>query len=250
MELGLTDKVVIITGAGRNIGRGVALAFAREGARVVVADIDGEAAGKVVGEIEARGGQAMAVAAAVQDQPPVRAMVDAVLARFGRIDVLVNNAAINSKATTQELTLERWRDTLEVNLTGAFNCSQAVMGHMMERRSGRIINVSSVNAFNPMFSDAAYVTTKAGIVGLTRRLMRDLAPYGVTCNAVAPSMVADTDMSRATLQRTSLADMLARFPLGRACTIEDVANTVLFLASEAASFITGQVIHVNGGAYM
>lgn len=192
----------------------------------------------------------MALGVAVNDARQVREMVRTAIGRYGRIDVLVNNAGINSKVATPELSLERWQQTLDVNLTGVFNCCQAVMGSMAEQRSGRIVNICSINAFTIAgLADAAYVASKAGVAGLTRKIARDLAPFGATCNAVAPSIVR-SEMSQETISRVGLQAVVAKIPLGRIGEPEDVAKAVVFLASDAASFITGQVIHVNGGAYM
>ncbi|MHB9005194.1 MAG: SDR family NAD(P)-dependent oxidoreductase [Coriobacteriia bacterium] len=248
MELGLAGKVVVVTGACRGIGRAIAKSLCKEGSSVVIADINEEGALAVAREIEAAGGKSMALGVAVQDALQVREMVRIAVGCFGRIDVLVNNAAVNSYAATAEITPEQWMKTLDVNLTGVFNCSQAVMGVISEQRGGRIINISSVNAFSPGQSNAAYVATKAGILGLTRKFAKELAPFGVTVNAVAPSKVL-TEMNRKSAEGMSQADIVAPWPLGRLCEPEDVANAVVFLASEAASFITGQVIHVNGGVY-
>ncbi len=249
MDLGLSGKVAIVTGGGRGIGRAIALGFGSEGATVIVISLHEENARAVAAEIEAAGGIAAGFGASVGAEAQIASTVDAILDRHGRVDVLVNNAGINSKAPTRDLSLDWWSKTLEVNLSGAFICSRAVMGAMMARRSGRIINVGSINAFQPWTSDAAYVAAKAAIVGLTRKLARDLGPHGITVNAVAPSRVLN-EMNRTVAESTSREELIAPFPLRRLCEPEDVARAVLFLASDAAGFITGQVLHVNGGAYM
>ncbi len=249
MDLGLAGKVAIVTGAGRGLGKAMAKAFAAEGAAVVIADLIEANARAVAAELEAAGGKALGLGASVEDPERVAAMVRATIDRFGRVDVLVNNAGINSKAATQDVTMEWWQKNLDVNLTGVFNCCRAVMDGMMERRSGRIVNISSYNAFRPWMSDVAYVATKAGVVGLTRKLAKDLGPFGITVNAVAPSLTI-TDLNRQAVSDRPQEELVAPFPLGRLCLPEDVAAAVMFLASDAASFITGQVLHVNGGGYM
>jgi 3-oxoacyl-[acyl-carrier protein] reductase len=249
MELGLRGKVAIVTGGGRGIGKAIAESLAAEGATVAVVTLHEETARSAAASIESRGGKAVGFGLSVSDEEQVQKMVAAVLDRYGQVDVLVNNAGINSKVSTRELAMEWWKMTLDTNLTGAFVCSRAVMELMAGQRSGRIVNISSINAFQPWTSDVAYVTTKAGIIGLTRKLAKDLAPYGVTCNALAPSRVLN-EMNRAAAESMSREELLTPFPLGRLCEPGDVANSVLFLASDTASFITGQVLHINGGAYM
>jgi NAD(P)-dependent dehydrogenase (short-subunit alcohol dehydrogenase family) len=249
MDLGLAGKVVIVTGGGRGLGKTTAQYFAAEGSAVVIADINEDGARAAAAELEAAGGKAMGFGVAVDDADRVGEMVKASLSRFGRVDVLVCNAGINSKVATKDLTMEWWQKNLDVNLTGVFNCCRSVMDPMMEQKSGRIINISSFNAFKPWMSDVAYIASKAGVVGLTRKFAKDLAPYGITCNSVAPSLTI-TDLNREAVSNRSQKELLEPFPLGRLCLPEDIAGAVVFLASSAASFITGQVIHVNGGALM
>ena len=238
------DKVVIITGGASGIGRVSALRFAAEGAKVVIWDIDQTKAEATLGEIEAAGG--VAVTAIVDTTQPgqVAAAARAAHARFGRLDVLINNAGITRDATLRKMTLAQWQQVLDVNLTGVFVCTQAVAPYMEAQQSGRIINTSSVVGLYGNFGQANYAATKAGLIGLTKTLARELGKYNITVNAVAPGFIA-TDMI-AIVPEKIIDQMKSRTPLRRLGTPEDIASAYLFLASDEAGFISGAVLSVDG----
>lgn len=243
----LTGKVAIVTGASRGIGRSIALALVRQGARVVLADVLADAAQQLAGEIAEAGGQAEAATVDVSSPESVQAAVDRVLQSHGRIDVLVNNAGIARDQLLMRMKREEWDAVLAINLTGAFTCAQAVLRPMMRQRSGRIISISSVVGQMGNAGQSNYAASKAGLIGFTKALAREVAARGITVNAVAPGLI-DTDMTRA-LSESVRAEWAAKVPLGRLGSPEDVAWTVAFLAADEASYITGQVIAVNGGMY-
>jgi 3-oxoacyl-[acyl-carrier protein] reductase len=243
----LTGKVAIVTGGSRGIGRAISLSLVRQGARVVLADVLGEAAQGLADEIVRGGGQAEAATVDVTVPESIQAAVDRVLQSHGRIDVLVNNAGIARDQLLMRMKREEWDAVLGINLTGAFTCSQAVLRPMMKQRSGRIISISSVVGQMGNAGQSNYAASKAGLIGFTKALAREVAARGITVNAVAPGLI-DTDMTRA-LSESVRAEWAARVPLGRLGSPDDVAWTVAFLASDEASYITGQVIAVNGGMY-
>ena len=238
------DKVVIITGGASGIGRVSALRFAAEGAKVVIWDIDKAKAEATLGEIEAGGGHAVMAIVNTTQPEQVAAAAQAAHAQFGRIDVLINNAGITRDATLRKMTLAQWQQVLDVNLTGVFVCTQAVAPYMEAQQSGRIINTSSVVGLYGNFGQANYAATKAGLIGLTKTLARELGKYSITVNAVAPGFIA-TDMIDSIPEK--VIDMLkSRTPLRRLGTPEDIANAYLFLASDEAGFISGTVLSVDG----
>ncbi len=241
----LKDKVAIITGAGQGIGRAAALRFAEEGAKVVVADILEQAAQAVAEEIRAQGGEALAITVNVADRASVNAMVEKVLAQWGRIDILVNNAGILRDATLLKLTEENFDAVIAVNLKGVFNCTQAVAPHMVERGYGRIINTSSVVALYGNFGQTNYVAAKAGLIGMTKVWARELGRKGITVNAVAPGFIA-TEMVKSIPEHIAKA-MIEKVPLQRMGEPIEVANAYLWLASDEASYVNGAVISVDGG---
>jgi 3-oxoacyl-[acyl-carrier protein] reductase len=246
--LELTDRVAIVTGASRGIGRAIALALAARGAAVVAADLLIDGAQDVAREIEGGGGRADAIALDVTDAAAVDAAFKRVVERFGRIDILVNNAGIARDQLLLRMKREEWDTVLATNLTGAFICTQAVVRPMIKQRGGRIINISSVVGQNGNAGQSNYAASKAGLIGFTKSVARELASRNVTANAIAPGLI-DTDMTRG-LPESTRDEWASKVPLGRWGTSGDVASAVCFLASDEAAYITGQVLNVNGGMYM
>lgn len=245
----LKGRVAIITGGARGIGKAIALALVREGAKVAIVDFDKEGARALKDQIEKEQGQAIAIPCDVSKSSEVKAMVDEVKKAFNRIDILVNNAGIIRRGTIETVTEEDWDRVIEVNLKGTFNCSKAVVETMKQQRYGKIINVSSIaGKMGDITSAPGYGPSKAGIDALTKTLARQLAPYGINVNAVAPHAI-ETEMS-AQWSEERRKEIIASIPLGRLGKPEDVAEAVLFLASDNASFITGEILDVNGGALM
>ena len=244
---GLPDRVAIVTGASRGIGRAIALALARQGARVVAA-ARGDHAAAVAAEIAAAGGQAVAASVDVTDASSVAAMVAETLERFGRVDVLVNNAGITRDQLMVRMKPEDWDAVVRTNLTAAVTCTQAVLRSMIKQRGGRIISISSVVGQAGNAGQANYAAAKAGLIGFSKSLALEVASRGVTVNVVAPGLI-ETDMTRA-LPEEARKTWAEKIPLGRVGAPEDVAGAVCFLASDEASYITGQIIAVNGGMYM
>ena len=243
----LSDKVAIVTGASRGIGRGIAALMAARGAHVVAAARGDHAAGTVA-EIQAAGGRAEAASLDVTDSGAVEAFVAGVLARHGRIDILVNNAGITRDQLMLRMKRDDWDQVMATNLTAAFTCSQAVLKPMIKQRRGRIVSVSSVVGQMGNAGQANYAASKAGLIGFSKALAREVASRSVTVNVVAPGLI-DTDMTRAITDKAQV-DWASQIPLGRLGATADVAAAVCFLASDEASYITGQVLAVNGGMYM
>lgn len=241
----LQGKVAIVTGAGRNIGRAIALAFAREGARLVLNNVSRERNEQVRREVEALGVPAVGVVGSVAEPQLPERLAQAALEAFGRIDILVNNAGITRDALLVRMKDEQWQEVLEVNLTGAFRCCRAVARAMIRQRSGVIINITSVVALIGNVGQANYVASKAGLIGLTRALAKELAPRSIRVNAIAPGFI-DAGMTEQ-LDEATRREMLRLIPLQTFGTPEDVAEVAVFLASDAARYITGQVISVDGG---
>jgi 3-oxoacyl-[acyl-carrier protein] reductase len=240
----LAGKVAIITGAGRGIGREAAVLFAREGAKVVLADVDPQGE-KVVGEIKELGGEAIFVRSDVTNRESCVAMAAAAVSSFGRIDILVNNAGITRDAQLVKLAESDFDRVIAVNLKGTFNATQAVASQMVEQGSGRIINVSSVVGLYGNFGQTNYAATKAGVIGMTKTWARELGRKGITVNAVAPGFI-QTEMTESVPEKV-LELMRGRTPLGRLGTARDVANIYLFLASDDAAYVNGTVVCVDGG---
>jgi len=246
--MSLAGKVAIVTGAARGIGKAVATHLASEGATVVIADINAKAAGETAAELEAAGRTAMGCPLDVTNPAQVAAMVEAVLARYGRIDILVNNAGITRDALILRMKEEEWDQVLSVNLGGAFHCARAVLRPMLkQKQGGRIINIASVVGSMGNAGQANYVASKAGLIGLTKALAREVASRSITVNAVSPGFI-ETEMT-AGLPDNAKQAYLSQIPLARFGTAAEVAAAVGFLASEGAGYITGQVIHVNGGMW-
>ena len=245
----LDGKCALVTGASRGIGRAVALKFASEGAKVALNFAGNEAAANEVRqEIEAAGGQAILVKADVANEAAVQDMVQKTADAFGRIDILVNNAGITRDGLLARMKEEDWDAVLSTNLKGVFLTTKAVAKLMMKQRAGRIVNMASVVGVSGNAGQANYSAAKAGVIGFTKTIARELASRGVTVNAVAPGFIA-TDMTSVLSDKAKEA-ALTGIPLGRMGTPEDVAAAVLFLVSDQSSYITGQVLHVDGGMVM
>src|SRR3954453_8582213 len=240
------DEVAIVTGAGRGIGQAIATSLAAEGASVVVADIDTESARRVADKIVAGGGRAIAIQADVAEPAQVHSLIADTLARFGRLDVLVNNAGIGSNQPFLETTLEEWELQLRVNLTGTFLCGQAAAKAMLKNTGGRIVNVASISGQRGGQGRAAYGAAKAGVILLTRVMAVELAPLGVHVNAIAPGPV-DTEQSRGTHTEATRRAYRERIPAGRYGELEEMPAAALFLASDESSFVAGHVLNVDGG---
>jgi 3-oxoacyl-[acyl-carrier protein] reductase len=244
--LNLTGKVALVTGASRGIGAAIAGTLAAQGATVLAA-ARGSNADATVADILLKGGTAEAASLDITDAGAVDAVVSGAIARHGRIDILVNNAGIARDQLMMRMKRADWDAVIATNLTGAFTCSQAVLRPMIKQRGGRIIIISSVVGQMGNAGQVNYAASKAGLIGMAKALAREVASRGITVNVVAPGMI-DTDMTKALTSGASESWAL-QIPLGRLGTPDDVANTVCFLASEEAAYITGQVIAVNGGMY-
>jgi 3-oxoacyl-[acyl-carrier protein] reductase len=244
----LAGKVALVTGASRGIGRAVARRLAAEGARLVLGARDEARLAEAVREIAEAGGDARGLALDVADRASVDAAVAAVLAAHGRLDVLVNNAGIARDNLLLRMKAAEWDEVIATNLTGVFHCTQAALRPMLKQRAGRIVNVGSVVGLAGNAGQANYAASKAGILGFTKSVAREVASRGITVNAVAPGFI-DTDMTAAMTEKAREA-VLGAVPMGRAGSGEDVAAAVLFFASEGAGYVTGQVLAVDGGFHM
>jgi len=245
----MTGQTAIVTGASRGIGRCVALALAEAGAEVVVNYArSADAAEAVVAEILEAGGQAYALKADVAEEPAVKAMVDTVLERSGRIDALINNAGITRDGLLMRMKMDDWQAVINLNLTGVFLCTRAVTRTMLKQKSGRIINITSVVGLMGNAGQANYAAAKAGVVGLTRSAAKEMASRGITVNCIAPGFIASpmTDVLNDAQRET----ILRNIPAGRLGTGDEIAAAAVFLASDEAAYVTGQTLHVNGGMAM
>ncbi|WP_322047754.1 SDR family NAD(P)-dependent oxidoreductase [Paraburkholderia sp. J67] len=248
MDLGLTGKVALVTGGGRGIGAEVARTLAREGARVVVSDIDLDAAVQVADELRASGAEAIAVRCDVCDKDQVEKMTADVAEAFGGVDILVNNAGFNKDRYLTKMDESEWDAVVDTILKGAFHCSRAVLPGMMARQWGRIVNISSRSVFgNP--GQTNYSTAKLGLVGFTRALSLEQAKFGITVNAIAPGFV-ETELMRANPTYETLRDAaIAKNPVGFLGAPDDIASAVAFMASARARYITGVTLYVTGGRF-
>lgn len=245
----LRGRVALVTGGSRGIGKAISLALAREGADVVVDHLEQkEEANEVVEEIRRMRRRALAFQTDVRDFDKVVNMVEQTIEEFGKIDILVNNAGIVRDKTLRKMKKEEWEIIIDTNLSGVFNCIKAVITYMEERKNGKIINISSVIGETGNFGQANYAAAKAGVIGLTKSVAKEVARKGITVNAVAPGFT-ETGMLK-TIPESVKEQILKQIPMGRFATPEDIAKVVVFLTSDDANYITGQVINVNGGYYM
>lgn len=244
----LTGKVALVTGAAQGIGKAVALLLARHGADIVVSDINLEKAEETAKEIESIGPKAMAIKVNVASLNDVERMVEAVLKKFGRIDILINNAGITRDKLILRMTEEDWDIVLNVNLKGTFNCTKAVVRHMAKQRSGKIVSIASVVGEMGNAGQVNYAASKAGVIGLTKTIAREFAKRGINVNAIAPGYI-ETPMTEFLSDKVK-EELKRLIPMERLGKPEDVAEAVLFLVSEESNYITGQVLNVNGGIYM
>jgi 3-oxoacyl-[acyl-carrier protein] reductase len=244
----LKDKVAVVTGASQGIGRETALALAEAGAKVAVAARNEEKLTSLVTEITAAGGEAFAVKMDVADLEQVKTGFRQIVERFGRLDILVNNAAVTRDGLSMRMKQEDWEAVVRTNLTGAHFCIQQALLTMMKARAGRIINISSVVAQSGNAGQANYVAAKAGLIGLTKAIAIEIASRGITVNAVAPGFI-ETPMTDVLPDKVK-EELKTRIPLGRMGSPRDVASAIVFLASDEASYITGHVLNVNGGMHL
>lgn len=246
-----SQHVVCITGAGRGIGRAVAIAFAQAGARVAVNDIDADAAARVVGELAADGAEAIALTADVASPDAVAAMFGIIDQRWGRADVLVNNAGIEPVSSIFDHPLVDWQRTLDVNLTGTFLCTQQAARRMRAQGGGAILNIASIaGKSQPLYLRSAYAASKAGQVGFTKEAAREFAPYNIRVNAICPGVIVTPMTEHLRQNEAQMARWLAEIPLARLGESAEVAALCLWLASDAASYVTGMAWHVDGGKNM
>lgn len=244
----LTGKVAMVTGGAQGIGKAVALLLARNGADIIAADINLEKAEETVREIQLLGRKALAVKVDVGSFDDVIRVVQTVLEKFSQIDILVNNAGINRDKLILRMTEEDWDAVLTINLKGTFNCTKAVVRHMSKQRSGKIVNIASVVGEMGNAGQANYAASKAGVIGFTKTVAREFAQRGINVNAIAPGYI-ETPMTDVLAEKVK-EELRRMIPMERLGKPEDVAEAVLFLVSEASSYITGQVLNVNGGIYM
>ena len=241
----LENKIVIITGAASGIGKEIAMLFVKEGAKVVVADVNEKAGEELVARINDVGGDGLFAPLDVSDREQSRKMVEAAMEKYGKIDVLINNAGITQDAFLSKMTEEQWDRVIEVNLTGVFNCIQAVVGVMLKQENGVIINASSISGLYGNVGQINYASAKAGLIGMTKTLAKELGKKGIRVNAIAPGFIA-TPMTAAVPDKV-LEMMREKTPLRRLGETMDVAYAYLYLASDEASFVNGAVLCVDGG---
>jgi len=242
----LADQVAIVTGSGRGIGRAIAQALMNEGAKVVISDINEELCAQTTKEFESAGGQALGIACNVTNSESVAKMVEAVVAKWGRIDILVNNAGITRDALFMRMSEDQWQAVIDTNLTSAFKVTQPVLKIMSKQRSGRIVNIASTTGVHGNFGQVNYAAAKAGLIGFTKTVALEYASRNITSNAVAPGFI-DTAMTQA-LGEEIISKFVEKIPLKRMGTPDDIAKAVVFFAGPG-SYVTGQVMEVNGGLY-
>ena len=245
--INLSDKVAIVTGSGRGIGRAIAMGLSGAGAAVVINDI-GPAAEETAAEIQAAGGKSLAVMADVSAAGDVARLIDTTLDAFGDLDILVNNAGITRDGLLLRMSDEDWGKVIAIDLSSVFLCTRAAIKPMLKARRGRIISIASIVGLIGNAGQCNYSAAKAGIIGFTKSVAREVASRGITANAIAPGFI-DTDMTRK-LSDEQRQELMSRVPLGRLGSPEEVAHAVIFLASENAAYITGQVLTVDGGMTM
>lgn len=259
MRKSFEKKVAIITAGGQGIGRGIALKFSEEGASVAIADINIETAKSVVKEIEEREGNGLAIKADVSSSDDVKRIIDTTMERFGKIDILVNNAGINRPAFILDVSEEDWDLTMKVNLKSVFLCCKAVVPYMIKQKKGKIINISSISGKKGGTWLSPYCASKFGVIGFTQSIARELAPFNINVNSVCPGIVftplwdklAEVFSKKLNLPADKVKEYYVnRIPLKRPATENDIANVVLFLCSDEASYMTGQAINVTGGEEM
>jgi 3-oxoacyl-[acyl-carrier protein] reductase len=244
----LEGKVALVTGGAQGIGRAIGLLLAQKGATIVISDINIQKAEETAQEIEALGQKAMAVQVDVANFQEVEKMVDAIVEKFSRIDILVNNAGITRDKLILRMSEEDWDSVIRINLKGTFNCTKAALKYMSRQRSGKIVNIASVVGMMGNAGQANYSASKAGIIGFTKTIAREFAQRGINVNAIAPGYI-QTPMTDVLPEKVK-EELKRLIPMERLGQPEDVAQAVLFLVSEASSYITGQVLNVNGGIYM
>lgn len=241
----LDNKVAIITGGADGIGRAGAIKFAQEGAKVIIWDMNPEKGNETVAQIKADGGEAEFVKVNTANYAEVETASKQVFEKYSKIDILVNNAGITRDSTLKKMTIEQWQQVIDVNLNGVFYCAKCISSYMVDKGYGRIINTSSVVALYGNFGQSNYVATKAGLIGLTKTLARELGRKGVTVNAVAPGFIA-TEMVKK-MPENVLKSMEEKVPVGRLGLPEEIASAYLFLASDEAAYINGTTLSVDGG---
>lgn len=246
--MSLSGRVALVTGASQGIGKACAMKLAQSGASVAIAARNREKLEEVVGQIAGVGGQAAAFIMDVADDDQIKSACRAAIERFGKVDILVNNAGITRDQLIMRMKRADWDAVLQTNLTSAYLCIQQVIGSMLKQRWGRIINITSIFGQIGQAGQANYAASKAGLIGLTMAVAREVASRNITCNAVAPGFI-ETAMT-ATLADDLKQNAIKMIPLGRVGAVDDVASAVRFLASDEASYITGHVLNVNGGMFM
>lgn len=252
--MNLSNKCALVTGSSRGIGKAIAVVLAGYGAHIAVNYVEDENgenlhdAENVRDKIAGLGRKVTVLESDVSNFESVSGMVNKVIDEFGKIDILINNAAIIRDKTLKKMSTEDWNSVIDINLTGVFNCSRAVIEHMIENNRGRIVNISSISGQTGFFGQTNYTASKAGVMGFTKSLAREVAKKNITVNAVAPGMV-ETEMANQ-IPENVVQEFLNQIPMGRLAQPEEIAELVAFLVSDKAGYITGQTIHINGGWYM